>query len=215
MPPFTQEKMNQKPVHSDAMSTDGYLIDQDYTQAYSYRGMSSAYNGCGWIASYNMLHALGSDMSYEQVHQEMDSLFPIKIPGPTPGYKLEKFLHRHVYFHVSSGREKILKAASRCRAGILFYWEGKEPHYTTFVRIGQSDEFRFFNVTDGLEDCRYTMKGFLSTRPSLPFMRAYTTVRGLKLEAQNENHPKNGMLPWDAALSASRIKPQAEAGSAS
>ena len=40
-------------------SADGYCIDQGASQAIRYGKCSSAQNGCGWIAAYNLLHLAG------------------------------------------------------------------------------------------------------------------------------------------------------------
>lgn len=223
---FLRDKVGMHPepgdvphVPEEAFSPDGFLINQDYTGDFIYRGVPSSLNGCGWIACYNLLHFLGSPVSYEAVHRELDDMHPIKVPGPTSDRTMRQFLSRYVYFHTARGLDEILAAARKCRAGILYYWENDSPparlpenilpafaecypHYTTFVREDDGDEnhalsgggqnsagaaaagkpvvFRFFNVNDGLEDCRYTMEEFLKSRCAKPAMHAYVVRKGLR-----------------------------------
>ena len=48
-----------------------------------------------------------------------------------------------------------------CDAGIIRYHEGHEPHFVSFVRQ-PGGQFRFFNVTDGLEDTVVSVDDFAS-----------------------------------------------------
>ena len=62
-------------------------------------------------------------------------------------------------YRETAGREEAAQAAKESFAGIFRYQEGHEPHFISFVR--QPDgRFRFFNVTDGLEDSVMSMEDF-------------------------------------------------------
>ena len=66
-------------------------------------------------------------------------------------------------FRVTAGAPSaasfLAQAAKESFAGIFRYQEGHEPHFISFVR--QPDgQFRFFNVTDGLEDSVMSMEDF-------------------------------------------------------
>ena len=148
---------------ADGYSSDGYLIDQDYMGAIRYRGMSSDINGCGPIAVFNLLRALGFSRSAEQVFGEMDAMIWPKIPGPTPNRVLIRYLRRHVPLKVLRGRARCAAGCGASPAGILRYWEGREPHFVAFTRLPDG-RYRFFNVADGLEDCRYDMPDFFRER---------------------------------------------------
>lgn len=155
-------------------SADGYIVDQNHMGAYRYRGMSSDINGCGWIAAYNLLHALGFEINHEQVFAQMNAMFPLKIPGPTPNRVLYRTLRRYIRFELLRGRRRA-RACEKSRAGILRYWEGPGPHFVTFVR--QADgRFRFLNVADGLEDCQFSMPAFFETRCKSRFVRALVVI---------------------------------------
>ena len=135
----------------DGFSQDGYITDQDYLTAYKYRGMPSSWNGCGWVAAYDLRHAQGHDVDFEAVYRDMNALFPFQIPGPTPVWKLRLYLARHGKYRLAVGKKASMAAAAQAAAGILRYWEKETPHFVPFVR--QTDgRYRFFNVADQLED---------------------------------------------------------------
>lgn len=154
-------------------TSDGYIADQDCFGAYTYRGCTSDINGCGWIAAHNFLRALGMERPFETVHREMDAYFPRQIPGPTPVRILRRYLSRFGTFPLAVGRKASLAACLAARAGILRYWEGREPHFISFVR--QEDGlFRFFNVCDGGEELTLSMEGFFRTHCRRGLVRAIT-----------------------------------------
>lgn len=140
-------------------TADGYILDQDCFEDYIYRGISSAINGCGWIAAYDFLRGLGQSVDFRQVHREMNAFFPRQIPGPTPVRILRRYLRRWGRYPLHWGWRSSLKAASESLAGILRYWEGKEPHFVPYVRV-EGDLFRFFNVCDGQEEIFLSMGEF-------------------------------------------------------
>jgi len=142
-------------------SRDGFITDQNALKNYRYRGMTSDVNGCGWVAAYNLRRALGSSADFDAVRREMNAMFPLQIPGPTPMWKLRRYLKRYIPFRVVRGKRAALAAAERSRCGILRYWEGKTPHFITFLR--QPDgRFRFLNVSNGREDFVAPMEAFFA-----------------------------------------------------
>ena len=140
-------------------SRDGFITDQNKFMEYPYRGMTSDVNGCGWVAAYNLRRAAGQDVPFDDVRREMNKMFPLQIPGPTPMRKLRRYLRRYLPFRFVGGKKRALAAAERSPAGILRYWEGRTPHFISFVR--QPDgRYRFFNVADGMEDYLCPMDRF-------------------------------------------------------
>jgi len=154
-------------------SEDGYIVDQNCFAAYRYRGMRSDMNGCGWIAAYDLRHALGQSVGFEEVYRDMDAMFPVKVPGPTPVRILRRYLDRYIQYHFSAGHAAVLEVANKSRAGILRYREELEPHFVPFA--AQPDgRFRFFNVADGLEDFTATMEDFMEGHCKRQSVRALT-----------------------------------------
>ena len=143
-------------------SPDGYITDQDCFSTFRYRTIPANYNGCGWIAAYNLQKFLGHETSYDEVRRELDEMHFLRVPGPTLMCVMRKYLKKHVpEVRETVGREGALMAAKESQAGIFRYREGIEPHFVSYIRQGENS-FRFFNMTDGLEDCVMTMERFIA-----------------------------------------------------
>lgn len=156
----------------DGFSHDGYIIDQNRFSGYPYRKMPSSVNGCGWIAAYNLLHFLGAEADFDAVRREMDAMIRPQIPGPTPMRTMRKYLRR-VGAKYTAGKKNALAAARGSRAGILRYWEEREPHFIAFFRMPDG-RFRFLNVSDGSEDLVLSMDDFFREHCRLGYIRVMT-----------------------------------------
>ena len=157
-------------------SGDGYIIDQNALTDYPYRGMTSDVNGCGWVAAYNLRRAMGQDADFDDVRREMNAMFPLQIPGPTPMRKLRRYLKRYLRFRFVPGKRAALAAAESSAAGILRYWEGRTPHFITFIRRPDG-RYRFLNVSDGREDFIAPMDEFFRRRCRMGWIRVLTAER--------------------------------------
>lgn len=145
---------------TEGLSSDGYIIDQDCFSSLRYRTMRADINGCGWIAAYNLRHALGQTDDWESVLREMDTMHTLRIPGPTLMRVMREYLAYYVPgYRETVGREDAIRMAADSTAGIFRYQEGREPHFVSFVRQ-PGGQFRFFNVADGLEDTTMPMERF-------------------------------------------------------
>ena len=145
---------------AEGISEDGYLIDQDCFSSVSYRTISADKNGCGFLAAYNLRHALGHRVEWDDVRTELDAMHKLRVPGPTLMSVMRTYLNRYVPGWIETvGRENALDAAGASRAGIFRYREEFVPHFVCFVR--QPDgQYRFFNVNEGLEDFVMSMRQF-------------------------------------------------------
>jgi len=157
----------------DGFSDDGFIIDQDRFAALPYRRMSSDINGCGWIAAYNLRHALGHGTGHEEVCREMDGMIRLRIPGPTPMHVMRRYLARYTDAALTAGRERALAAVKSSRAGVLRYWEGREPHFIAFVRRPDG-LYRFLNVADGQEDISLPADAFFAVHCRRGWIRVLT-----------------------------------------
>jgi len=141
-------------------TADGYIADQDALEGQRYRSIPAVINGCGPVAAYNLRRFLAQQPDWREVFAEMDGMHRVCLPGPTLMSVMREYLNRHIPgLRETAGREAALAAARESRAGIFRYREKHEPHFVSFLRTGE-DEFRFFNVDDGLEDCRMSMETF-------------------------------------------------------
>ena len=145
---------------AEGYSADGYLIDQDCFTAIRYRTMPVSWNGCGPIALCHLHRALGQEIPLPAVCRELEALHRVNMPGPTSMRAMRLYLAKHLpACREVQGREEALNAAAASDAGIFRYWEGREPHFISYMRTPEGT-FRFFNVADGLEDCRMSMEQF-------------------------------------------------------
>ena len=151
--------MDEKPMAA-GYSADGYLIDQDCFSTVRYRTMPVSWNGCGPIALCNLRRAMGQEAALPEVCRELESLHRVNMPGPTSMRAMRLYLQKYLPdCREVQGREAALAAAAQSDAGIFRYWEGREPHFVSYMRTPEG-VFRFFNVADGLEDCRMSMEQF-------------------------------------------------------
>lgn len=128
-------------VNTEKFSTDGYIIDQDLFTDSPYRTCTSDYNGCGWIAAYNLRHALGQDVYYDDVRSEMDEMHEERVPGPTLMRVMRQYLKKYVpQYKETVGKEEATEAAAHARAGIFRYTEGEIPHFIAFVRYADETD---------------------------------------------------------------------------
>ena len=144
----------------NAWTVDGYIMDQDALTGYEYRCIDASRNGCGPIALYNILHALGRDADFGALLKELDGLHRMHRPGPTAMNAMRAWLRLHLpEMAEHPGRAAALEAARHSRMGILRYTEEKIPHFVSFFRR-EGGGYRFFNVNDGLEDYVCSMEMF-------------------------------------------------------
>ena len=145
---------------AEGITPDGYIADQDCFSSVRYRTMRADVNGCGFIAAYNLRHFLGHPVGWDEVRREMDAMHAMRFPGPTLMRVMREYLDLYVPgYRETAGREAAAAAAKESRAGIFRYQEGYEPHFISYVRT-EDGRFRFFNVTDGLEDFCTDMDAF-------------------------------------------------------
>ena len=81
---------------ADGISPDGYIVDQDCFSSVRYRTMRADWNGCGWIAAYNLRHYLGHEVGWDEVRAEMDAMHTLRVPGPTLMRVMRGYLSRYV-----------------------------------------------------------------------------------------------------------------------
>jgi len=145
----------------EGYSQDGYIIDQDLFTAYTYRTVKASRNSCGCIAAFNIRHALGQETSFQSVLTEMEGMHRYLRPGPTRIRVMREYLERYAPgFRETLGRHDSLKAAERSRMGVIRYREAGVPHYVSYF-LQEGGLFRFFNVSDDLEDGCLPMEQFM------------------------------------------------------
>lgn len=160
------------------MSEDGYIVDQDYTRDLQYGKYASSFNGCGWIAAYNFVHAMGEPDRPEDVHRAMLSILPFFGTMGTPMQTMALFFKkRGIKVRRFYGGKNVLYCAADAPRGIIRYEEGREPHYTAFVKTGE-DRFRFLNCADRQEDFEAGMEEFIRDHIDHFFVRIILPAKG-------------------------------------
>lgn len=165
-----------------ALSPDGYIIDQRRTSGLQYGKYASNWNGCGWIAAYNLLLYMGFGCSPEDVNGELAAILPHKGRMGTPVRTMEKYLaSRGVGVRCVWTRGRILSAIERAHSGILRYVDEGAPHYVTFVRAN-GGQWRFFNAIE--EDPAHfsTMEEFFRDHAPRYLVRALIPVNSVRAD---------------------------------
>ena len=196
---------------AEAFSADGFIIDQRKTAAVPYGIKNSDYNGCGWIAAFNLLRICGCDEGgWREVAIGMrHSTLLFGLLGTNP-LTLVSFLRRRLkaFLENSGGRLKLkwglrLSAGrpgdGNIRAGIVMYWHGRGAHFVAFHAVGDNhgdsapanvnvnkDEdtrFRFLNAV-------YGSRGVVNTLPGFLKRRAKARLHFMITIEETENHTK-------------------------
>ena len=55
----------------NGFTRDGFIFDQSRLEGMPYGRFRSSWNGCGWIAAYNLLRSQGIDASCDEIRREM------------------------------------------------------------------------------------------------------------------------------------------------
>lgn len=145
-----------------AFSEDGYLIDQDQCGGVRYGAWRSDRNGCGWIAAYNLLRALGRETPVCEVIRALlhRSLFRALLG--TRLFVIYWYLRRRGFKpEIAAGRKQILAAGGQ-RRGILLYRHKDGFHFVCFLP-DQDDTLRFLNAWTGPRDPVCAMEKFFSS----------------------------------------------------
>lgn len=165
-----------------AFSPDGYIIDQRKTRQLQYGRYTSDWNGCGWIAAYNLLRYFGRRDSAETVNAALAAILPHQGRMGTPVRTMKKYLAAEgLPCRVVWTRRRILREIRSAPAGILRYIDEGAPHYVTFVRSG-GEKWRFFNAIEGESAHVCTMAEFFRTQAPKYLVRAILPEKSARAE---------------------------------
>lgn len=159
-----------------ALSADGYIIDQRKTDSIPFGRLTSDQNGCGWIAVYNLLKALGRDPDPEQLAAELEKTLMFRGALGLNLFALIwelKKLRLPLSFAVRSFHAQQL--AEQAPAGIILYFTGRRNHFAAFRRE-ENGRLRFFGAVPGFRRHELTMAEFYWSYVKLP-LAVTITVR--------------------------------------
>ncbi len=153
-------------INPQAFSEDGFIIDQRYTEGVPYGSRKSSYSGCGWIAAYNFLHAMGRDVSWSYISAALGARGLFRGHLGTGPFRLYRYLRRQKFVALRRGygvRGVILLSQRPLSAGVLLYRHSKGMHYVAFKDAGNG-QYRYFNAVPGHPQHVESMEEFLSKR---------------------------------------------------
>lgn len=144
----------------EALSSDGYIIDQRRTDNIRFGRTPSDRNGCGWIACYNFLKALGQTPDPDALLRELErtllgngalglNFFALVHTLKKQGLPLN-FAFRPIHAQTLS---------ETARAGIILYYTGKRNHFAAFRREPDGT-LRFFGAIPGAARHEISMAEF-------------------------------------------------------
>lgn len=175
-------------MNDKAFSPDGYIISQQSTQDMSYGRMGSHHNGCGWIAAYNLLRALGRGMAPEAVRDALEpGLWLGGMLGTGPRRLRRWLVAQRVALRATWGRRRALALAAGRPAGIVMYGYRWYLHYVAFVAAGPG-RFRFLNARDGEVAHEDSLEHFLKEHATWPVVYLIA-VEGKSDETRGDTAP--------------------------
>lgn len=167
-------------IPENAMSPDGFIIDQGLLKEIPFAKRDSACCGCGWISAYNFLHALNVNIEWDEVRQglEKHAMFGGRY-GVNP-FGLRKYLKEFPLLSPSQKLRLTLnprKAESRVsdvKLGIIMYFHKNGGHFVMFKNqepCGVSEPvFRFYNAVYGQTEYDMTMSEFIKRHSRYPII---------------------------------------------
>lgn len=143
-------------IKETALSRDGYIINQNNIDNIPYGSYTSNYNGCGWMACYNLCKYLEVDFKASNVIRFLEKYLWCNGAWGTNIIGVRKFM-QSLGLNVKTlvGKKAITKYAPKF--GILFYFHGKGCHYVFFYKYDTS-KYRFLNVSKRDYDLRSLSK---------------------------------------------------------
>ena len=152
-------------------SADGYIINQDKTAHIPYGGQTSAYSGCGWIAAYNFLRAMGAGQNLDPAALSRALATGwFKGSAGTGPFRLKRYLEGRGYrFATACTKKGAAALAPNAKAGILLYVEARHGlHFVTFLAHNGAEK-RFLNAEYGAEAHYTTVAAFAKKYVKTPF----------------------------------------------
>ena len=126
-------------LRPEALSPDGFIIDQRKTDNISFGGVTSDKNGCGWIACCNLLRALGRDPDPEEIVRRLEKtlLFHGYLGLHLFALVWELRRNQHIPLNFAVRPFHAQQLCETAPAGIILYRSGRWNHFAAFRRDGQ------------------------------------------------------------------------------
>ncbi len=162
-------------MKQEALSGDGYIIDQRQTDNILFGWFPSNRNGCGWIACYNLLKAVGQEPNPEELVKRLGRTLPMGGALGLHLFALVYGLRRQnlpLEFALRPIHGQLL--AEQAKAGIILYYTGHRNHYVAFRRE-EDGGLRFFGAVPGRQEHRISLAEFYWDYVKFPLTLMITT----------------------------------------
>ena len=177
MKKHSEEESGWPVIPAAAFSGDGFIIDQQAFAGVRFGRRYSDYNGCGWMAAYNLLHALHLPDDWKSVVCGMRHHTLLFGELGTNPFGLRRFLKkRGIKVRLSFRPRTAARLADEdSDGGIVMYWHGHGAHFVAFARAGAG--LRFFNARRRDPAHYGRMADFIPARSKFPLVVMLTVVR--------------------------------------
>lgn len=154
----------------DKLHKDGFIYDQTLWKSLKYGCRDSSQTGCGWIATYNLLHLLDYPYTPEQVCKTMSAWLPFGGLIGTHILPLYVWIRKHTPLHLSFVRKYSPLRLKNSKGGIVWYFTGKGLHFCAFSATSKKGIFHFYNAIYGKQDLTCTLPQFRKQFSAFPWI---------------------------------------------
>lgn len=130
-----------------ALSPDGYIINQSYLSDIRYGCRYSDYNGCGWIAAYNLLKCCGRRVEPSELIANAEKCLYLRGIFGTDPFRLRRMLNKKYSLGL---KLRLTRGADLGNCGILFYFHRHGAHFVAYTQEPPdcgAGVYRFFNAS--------------------------------------------------------------------
>ena len=147
-------------LSKQALSSDGFIIDQRRTETVDFGCRSSDRNGCGWIAAYNFLKAMDREPDPEKTLRDLEKTLLFGGRLGLNFFALAAYLHKQgIPLQCAVTPFHTQQLSEHCRAGIILYRAGRTSHFAAFRREADG-RLRFFGAEPGNAEDITSMAAF-------------------------------------------------------
>ena len=174
MPSTDLNRAPGKELRRNALSPDGYIINQHETMNIPYGKLMSDRNGCGWISVYNYLRLHGIEKRCSEIAALLNSRSLFRSRYGTDPFNVRRVLKKSgLRVRMTIGYKNVCRRASEAESGILLYRHSGGIHYIAFTDASRPYK-RFFNAISGKADHIDTVEHFLKTHNRSPVLVLFT-----------------------------------------
>lgn len=159
-------------MNDKVFDEEGFIIDQGKLEIIPYGLFNSKDKGCGWIATYNLMHALDKNPRITDILSSLTKYDPLFEALGTSIFTINRYLkEKGIKLNYTIGsNKKIASTIENSTHGILLYYHRHGAHFTMYRRL-KSGKYEFFNVV-------YGRKVVMSP---VAFMKKYTFIKACQL----------------------------------